>query len=783
MRVIFSFLLGSLILSGSLFGGIVEKEYSFSCPEIKFANNYCTLHLPGTSLTGKRGEPLLPYKSVKILLPPGQQAVRIEIVKTNRVDLDGSYRIFPAQPSRPGNSNKDRKFYKNSSVYQTIRYPVESFEHFSTQFLHGFPFVLSAFTPVEYNPSTGSISYYRNIKLKVITEPITYKAGYVRKIHATSAILKQIRSIADNPETASRFGNFVMNFADEYDVLVITSQAFADSLDDLIQSYMNEALKSRIITTDSIAAAYSGIDLQEKIRNCIIYEYENHNIKHVSLIGDVEIIPYRGFYCSVESDETYVSTDIPADLYYSALDGTWNSNSDEKWGEKGEDDLLPELSVARIPASNFTELANMLRKNYMYQFDPVSGQQRNVLFLGEKLWNDPESYGADYLELLIGFHDDNGYSTNGIPEDFNFTKLYDRDRPWVKQDLINELNNSGYACIHHNGHSNTSYNMRLSVYDLKEGLFSGADGVKNNFTYIYSSGCYSAAFDVDVSIGEKFLAIKDLAFAYIGNSRYGWFNEGQTEGPSLHLEREFVSALYGDSLEFIGSAHTRSKINSAPWVNAPGQWEEGALRWCFYDCNVLGDPAVRLWTDEPLSSTIICQNPSQSDSLFRISVNADLSDMQGISAVLIQNNRVVSKAVTDRYGSALFSISSGSLKTGNAVVAAAGKNIIPAKRTINVISSNLQKSGNPAIIAAFPNPAVQSVSITFYVPNSADAELTVFNILGRQVRGYTYKNMTTGYNSQVWNLKDEAGKKVPSGLYIFRLKAEGKVSAKKVTVF
>jgi hypothetical protein len=46
-----------------------------------------------------------------------------------------------------------------------------------------------------------------------------------------------------------------------------------------------------------------------------------------------------------------------------------------------------------------------------------------------------------------------------------------------------------------------------------------------------------------------------------------------------------------------------SKIMSAPWVGLPGEFEPGAQRWCHYDCNVLGDPALKIWIDNPLVVT------------------------------------------------------------------------------------------------------------------------------------------------------------------------------------
>jgi hypothetical protein len=98
--------------------------------------------------------------------------------------------------------------------------------------------------------------------------------------------------------------------------------------------------------------------------------------------------------------------------------------------------------------------------------------------------------------------------------------------------------------------------------------------------------------------------IQNFLAGGIFNSRYGWFDQGTTEGPSAHLNREFVSAIYNDTvanqIHEIGSAHLMSKIKTAPWVTLPDslQFEAGAQRWCHYDCNLLGDPALWVFTED-----------------------------------------------------------------------------------------------------------------------------------------------------------------------------------------
>ena len=106
-----------------------------------------------------------------------------------------------------------------------------------------------------------------------------------------------------------------------------------------------------------------------------------------------------------------------------------------------------------FPVSTVSQLQKVLHKSISYQDTPVLGELRNAILAGEWMYDPPLTYGEDYLELLIGYHEDNGYTTDGIPEDYNFTKLYDSQASWTGYDLINAIN-QGTGFIHHAGHAN-----------------------------------------------------------------------------------------------------------------------------------------------------------------------------------------------------------------------------------------------------------------------------------------------------------------------------------------
>jgi len=522
----------------------------------------------------------------------------------------------------------------------------------TTQFLHGYSIALNTFTPVTYIPETGLLSYYEEVTITINTKTNTKAQSALDNLQSSENALSRVSRIAQNPTLINRYP-VVQSREGEYQLLIITPAQFEDNFNEMREVYLQQGMISELKTVEDIYSSMTGQDQQEKIRNYIIQEYQEHEIEYVLLAGDVEHVPYRGFYCTVDSGTGYEDNGIPSDLYYSALDGNWNDDGDNSWGEIGEDDLYPEVAVARFSFSSVTDLENMLNKTISYQTQPVLGELRDPLLVGENMYNDPLTWGADYIELLIGYQNENGYETTGIPEDHNITTMYDRDLgTWTGYELIAEIN-EGHSFIHHAGHSNYEYAMRLNNSDITNTNFNMVNGVDHNYTFVYTHGCNCGSFDHNDGIGERMINIENFLTAFVGNSRYGWFNEGQTEGPSAHIHREFIDALYTDKYHRIGRAHMESKTETAPWLTAPGQHEEGAIRWCFYDCNVLGGSATPIWTDEPIELDVNFYDVIfLGVDTFDVSILNNGIPVEGMQCTILQNGELIGTAITDLAGNA-----------------------------------------------------------------------------------------------------------------------------------
>jgi hypothetical protein len=73
----------------------------------------------------------------------------------------------------------------------------------------------------------------------------------------------------------------------------------------------------------------------------------------------------------------------------------------------------------------------------------------------------------------------------------------------------------------------------------------------------------------------------------------------------------------------------------------------------------------------------------------------------------------------------------------------------------------------------YPNPFNPSTQIKFALPVNADVKITIYNLLGEVVKQLTAIDMNAGSHSVQWNADDDIGNKVSSGIYFYKLKANG----------
>ena len=87
-----------------------------------------------------------------------------------------------------------------------------------------------------------------------------------------------------------------------------------------------------------------------------------------------------------------------------------------------------------------------------------------------------------------------------------------------------------------------------------------------------------------------------------------------------------------------------------------------------------------------------------------------------------------------------------------------------------------------ALTGNYPNPFNPSTTIEYLIPAHGTMSLEIFNTQGQRVRVLVDGSLPAGRHSTVWNGRDDNGRKVSSGVYIARLKIEGKVESRRMTL-
>jgi hypothetical protein len=85
-----------------------------------------------------------------------------------------------------------------------------------------------------------------------------------------------------------------------------------------------------------------------------------------------------------------------------------------------------------------------------------------------------------------------------------------------------------------------------------------------------------------------------------------------------------------------------------------------------------------------------------------------------------------------------------------------------------------------ALSQNYPNPFNPSTSIRFSVPEPANVRISVYNMLGQEVRTLFAGQMDRGTRVIEWNGTDNLGRVVPSGTYVYRMTAGSFVQSYKM---
>jgi len=681
------FLLGTF---NPVFGGASNKDediylnFNFSKPvfdktSIK-GESFDLVRIDEMPITNDLGIPRLPVKSVRILLPQGKDVEKFNVIGSGEMVLGSDFVIAPGSRVVPLIAANQLKNAEKSNIV-IKKYSTPLFENKGIYKCRGFNILHVNLYPVQYNTETGELSYFEDMEIVVETKSSS-SSGVFRGLDED---IYAVQNIVDNPDAIKTYlktNNEKGSPQEQYDYVVITNEDLKFSnreynFQDLLDYKESFGLTTKIVVVEDIlnnpdynafgpwGDANSDNPFYEseitgnleyfdnesaKIRNFIRFAYTEWGTKYILLGGDADviveednIIPLRGLFANesglplngILAEE---EDDIPSDIYYSNLDGNFNYDCDNHFGECSdrndageidEADLYSEVYIGRACVDSTEELSNFVKKTLQYS-QGNGDYYSKILFIGEdlgSLFYTP--WGGDYKDVFEDY----------IPSQYELEKLYDRDDPqnnWDPYDLITRLKDDPVQFINHDGHGNSNYILKMHS--------SSIETLENDkHFFIYSHSCYTGSFDnkncwsgysTEDCIAEILTAeIEYGAYACILNARFGLGSEDTIDSPSGALDGSFIKALFVEDIRELGPANHYSKEDNV-W-----RIDENGIRWCFYQTNLFGDPhlSIKNLNEPPDKPTIqgptkvvigdshdyiICsQDPEGEDLLYKIDID------------------------------------------------------------------------------------------------------------------------------------------------------------------
>ena len=100
----------------------------------------------------------------------------------------------------------------------------------------------------------------------------------------------------------------------------------------------------------------------------------------------------------------------------------------------------------------------------------------------------------------------------------------------------------------------------------------------------------------------------------------------------------------------------------------------------------------------------------------------------------------------------------------------------------DVVSINVSASTEAKLYQNSPNPFNPSTAIKFYIPQTSDVTIKIYDMLGREVTTLFNKQSEAGSHITYWNGRDRYGREAASGVYLYRLTAGSFTETKKMNL-
>ena len=394
---------------------------------------------------------------------------------------------------------------------------------------------------------------------------------------------------------------------------------------------------------------------------------------------------------------------VPTDLYYSDIDPytydlkpgpghnyhDWDRNKNGIYGERYEVELdgvnaVPEVGVGRAPVRTVDEADIFIDKIIQYETYTFDNQPRTRDFAVSVLLAE-----ANFSEDVAGTLDSCAVNKEAIkqllidrdikygnPSRWKFTRRYEDYQDVPAPDKGPDLDGISSTPTHNpipeainQGNNIVSLSSHGGVDGFSHLLNSPQiEGLSNPPSVFFGDACSTNMFDIGLFVPGK-RAISEIsivhpggaAVAYIGNSRWG--------NPHMDFEKAFWRELF-----FSGKLGT---------MLAKLQITANLEKWEQYAMNLLGDPAMQVWSNIP--RVVSVKHPDQihtGTQMVEVDVFMGGKGFRN-ALVCVSSASIFAKQLTKKNGHAELLIFPK--KEGKLSISVTGFNILPYTGSIHVV--------------------------------------------------------------------------------------------------
>ncbi len=596
--------------------------------------------------------------------------------------------------------------------------------------IRGFNFIILNISPFHYDKDNNCLSVFYDINLEISygTRNIAYGEDKYRDKEWDNIL----RDMALNNEMIDDFDydrnvkNILENDLEGCQYLIVTpdNNGISQWADTLAKFRNEQGILTKVLSINEI-----GENLPMNIKNYFNDIYKNWALvpSAILLFGDYSLD-------KTQSITSFYLKDHPeTNLSYL---------TDNKFVDFNNDDL-PEICVARIPAATPEQAKLIVNKTIRYETQPSTNPDyydKPITAMGfeESRWfqlcseiiagyfekngknpsrlnaiysGKPDSVWstADNTDVIVNFFGPDGLDY--IPSDLRHLTNWNAD-----QNELTDAINKGTFLIQHRDHGQyqawtNPYLSNMEINTL----------INDDLTFVMSANCRTGNFNYgegdDDCFAERFLRVENGCVAIVAASEtsYSFVNDTYVWGFYDYLWNDFIPS-YGNN---------NNKLQYPAFANSSGKYFLKQSSWPYLDDNkkitynlfhFFGDAFLKLNSEMP--QTININYPKEIDSettSFQITKNAD------VSLCLSVNGRIIALSTSD---DSIININAQRSGTKIKVVATK-QNHFRHEGYISV-KSNLDSDA----LNIYPNPATDFVNIE----SIGIKRIDIYNNVGQKVK-------------------------------------------------